>query len=94
MRLGLAGIFLSNGIGAWFDPSSYMDLMRNSFVGLVVRDLLPLSKFVMVNDIVLGGLILFGVWSRYVLAYAGLWLMAASLMRFWAIFIAPRLGQT
>lgn len=81
LRLGLAGIFISNSIGAWYDASSYMDLMRTSFMGRVISDLRPWVDFIKVNDLVVGLLVLFGLWPKYVLGYAGLWLLVATITR-------------
>jgi uncharacterized membrane protein YphA (DoxX/SURF4 family) len=84
-RLGLAGIFLSNSLGAWYDASSYMDLMRTSFMGRVVSDLTPLVTFVRWNDLAVGLLVLLGLWPKYVWAWAGMWLILATLVRFSAV---------
>jgi hypothetical protein len=84
-RLGLACIFLSNSFGAFYDTSSYMDLMRTSFMGRFISDLRPWVEFIKYNDLLVGLLILSGFQQKYVWAWAGLWLIVASLIRFSAI---------
>ena len=81
LRLGLAGIFFSNSLGAFYDTSSYMDLMRTSFMGRVISDLRPWVEFIKFNDLIVGLLVLSGLWPRYVLGYAGLWLIVATITR-------------
>jgi len=81
LRLGLAGIFLSNSLGAFYDTSSYMDLMRTSLMGRLIGDLRPWVEFIKYNDLVVGLLILSGLWPKYVWAWAGLWLIIATLTR-------------
>lgn len=85
IRLGLACIFLSNSLGAFYDTSSYMDLMRTSFMGRFIADLRPWVEFIKFNDLILGLLILSGYRQPYVWAWAGLWLIVASLIRFSAV---------
>jgi hypothetical protein len=81
-RLGLGILFIANSIGAWYDTSSYMDLMRTSFLGRFIADLRPWVEFIKYNDLVVGLLILSGLWPKYVLAWAGLWLLAVAVVRF------------
>lgn len=81
LRLGLAGVFISNSIGAWYDTSSYMDLLRTSFMGRILEDLRPWVEFIKYNDLIVGLLILAGLWPKYVLAWAGVWLIGVTVVR-------------
>jgi hypothetical protein len=80
-RLGLGLIFLSNSLGAWYDTSSYMDLLRTSFFGRVFEDLRPWVGFIKYNDLLTGVLLLVGAWPKYVMAWAGLWMVAVAVVR-------------
>lgn len=62
-----------------------MDLMRTSLVGRLVPDLAPLVSFIRWNDLAVGLLVLLGPWPKYVWAWAGLWLILATLVRFSAV---------
>ena len=74
-RFGFASIFFVNSIYAALRPQEFTNLLYNnpvtSFIGYA--DLLV--TITMVNDFVLGVLILSGWRKKYVFAWAGVWLL-------------------
>jgi hypothetical protein len=85
-RLGFAGVFLVNALVAVIDPSGFIKLMQGSFMGVFIHNFTPLVWLIVINDLVLGLLILSGRWPNYVLAWSGLWLLAVSLIKLSSLF--------
>ena len=93
--LGLAGVFLANAVVAWVDPSSFVTLAHQSRVGrwLHLGDASWLVPVICVNDLVVGIAVLAAIWSRrapkrLILAWAGLWLLAVTLLKLTSLHLA------
>ena len=82
-RLGFAGVFLINSLTAWIEPAAFSALLNREPTALLTRavGLEPLLALIAVNDLVLGGLILTGRCKTYVLAWAGVWLLAVTVVK-------------
>ena len=82
-RLGFAGVFLINSLTAWLEPAAFSALLSHGPTALLTRavGLGPLLTIIMVNDLVLGVLILTGRWKAHVLAWAGVWLLAVTVVK-------------
>ena len=94
-QLGLAGVFLANAVVAWVDPSSFVTLAKESGVGRWLRlgHAWWLAPVICVNDLVIGIAVLAGIWSsrapkRLILAWAGLWLLAVTLLKLTSLDVA------
>ena len=90
--IGLAGVFLVNAVVAWVEPTGFVKLVRDSAVGswLGLADAGWLVPVIGVNDLVVGVGILAAIWSRgtsrrLVLAWAGVWLLAVTLLKVTAL---------
>ena len=80
-RGGFASIFLINGIIAWIHPQDFIQLLSSFPIAAMLGFIPQMIAFTGLHDIVLGVLILIGVWRRYVLAWAGLWLSLVTLIK-------------
>ncbi len=80
-RVGFAGVFLVNAAVALLDPGGFVALMRSSFLGSFVSNFTPFVWLIAANDLILGILLVWDRWSRYVRAWAGLWLLAVTLVK-------------
>lgn len=80
-RIGFAGVFLVNAAIALLDPTSFIELMRSSFLETFVSNFTPLVWLIAANDLLLGTLLLWDRWSRYVRAWAGIWLLVVTLVK-------------
>jgi hypothetical protein len=85
-RIGFAGVFLINSLVAIVDPGGFVKLMQNSFMGNFIQDFTPFVWMIVLNDLVLGMLILSGRWSHYVLAWSGLWFLAITAIKLSDLF--------
>jgi uncharacterized membrane protein YphA (DoxX/SURF4 family) len=80
-RIGLATVFLINAVTAITDPSGFLKLLQHNFVAQIVGHYQVLLYVIAVNDFILGLLILLGFARRYVLAWAGVWLMIVTFFK-------------
>jgi hypothetical protein len=80
-RIGFGGVFLTNAAIALLDPGGFVELMRSSFLGSFVTDFTPLVWLIAANDLMLGILLVWDRWKRYVRAWAGAWLFAVTLIK-------------
>lgn len=80
-RIGFASVFLINSIIALLDPSGFIKLMQSSLMGQFIHDFTPWVRLIVLNDAVLGVLILSGRYSQYVLAWSGLWFLAITVLK-------------
>lgn len=77
IRYGLGLIFIANALVAFFAPTEFVDIIKNSFL----VNLLPLNPGVFVgiivglNDIVVGLLLIVGFATRRVAIWATIWLI-------------------
>jgi uncharacterized membrane protein YphA (DoxX/SURF4 family) len=74
IRIGLALVFLSNGLAAFFAPAEFRELLANSFVS----HLIPVSAFIIIirlHDLLISLLLLSGWKLKLVAAWAMLWLL-------------------
>jgi hypothetical protein len=93
--LGLAGVFLSNAVVAWIDPTSFVKLAQDSHIGswLGLGDAPWLAPVICVNDFVVGIGVLAAIWwarlpRRLILAWAGVWLLAVTVLKLTALEIS------
>jgi hypothetical protein len=84
---GLAGVFIVNALVAYLQPSDFVNLVASS----VLSDHLPvepgrwLAWAICVNDLALGVLLVVSIrlrtWKPAMLAWAGLWLLAVTIIK-------------
>jgi hypothetical protein len=88
---GLAGVFIVNAIVALLDPSDFTGLVERSLVGRVVPTMAGrwIAWVIAVNDLTIGVSLLATMWvpraRPFVLAWAGAWLLAVSLVKLTAL---------
>ncbi len=90
--LGLAGVFLANAAVAWLDPDGFTALVEASRVGrwLGLGGAGWLVPVICFNDLVVGVTVFAAIWWRraprqLVLAWAGLWLLAVTVLKLTAL---------
>jgi hypothetical protein len=90
--VGLAGVFLANAAVAWVEPAGFTKLVHESGIGrwLGLDQVGWLIPLIGVNDLVVGTAVLGVIWSRstprrLVLAWAGLWLLAVTMLKLTAL---------
>src|SRR5262249_53939163 len=90
--VGLAGVFLANALVGWLEPASFVALVEASRVGawLPLGPAPWLLPVICVNDFLVGTAVLVSIWlpraiRRTVLAWAGLWLLAVTLLKLTAL---------
>ena len=90
--LGLAGVFLANALVGRLEPSGFTKLAQESRVGawLQLGKASWLVPLICVNDLLVGVGLLVAIWSRgalrrLVLAWAGLWLLAVTVLKLTAL---------
>ena len=90
--VGLAGVFLANAAVAWVEPAGFTKLVHDSGIGRWLRldQVGWLTPLIGVNDRVVGTAVLGVIWSRptprrLVLAWAGLWLLAITMLKLTAL---------
>jgi hypothetical protein len=90
--IGLAGVFLANALVGWLEPASFVQLAKDSRVGgwLRLGSASWLVPVICVNDFLVGVGVLAVIRSprpvrRVVLAWAGLWLLAVTLLKLTAL---------
>ena len=93
--LGLAGVFLANALVGWLEPSGFTKLAEESRIGawLDLGEASWLVPLISVNDLLVGVGLLVAIWSRgalrrLVLAWAGLWLLAVTVLKLTALGVA------
>lgn len=85
--LGFASIFLINSAYALWQPKSFTDLLYNNPVTNAIGLESLMVKFVVVNDLILGLLILLGKRKKLVYAYAGIWLLIVAGIKLMNLFV-------
>ncbi len=76
LRIGLACAFLSNSLGAFFSPGDFIKLLDGSFMARLLPVSTPMFvHFIAFSDGMVFLLLLLGVYTEYIAAYAGLWLI-------------------
>jgi len=90
--IGLAGVFLANALVGWLEPASFVQLAKDSRVGEWLRlgSASWLVPVICVNDLLVGVGVLAAIRAprrmrRVVLAWAGLWLFAVTLLKLTAL---------
>ena len=84
---GLAGVFLVNALVALVEPTDVMGLVERSVVGRVLPAMTGrwVAWAIAVNDVLIGTLLLATIWiprfRPFILAWAGAWLLAVSLVK-------------
>lgn len=76
LRVGLGCAFLANSLQAFFSPDEFIKMLNDSFV----MHLLPVGAgtfvhFIAFSDGLVFVLLLLGIYTEYIAAYAGLWLI-------------------
>ncbi len=88
---GLAGVFLVNALVAWLQPDDFTELVEHSLVGRSVSAMSGrwVAWAIAVHDLTIGVALLATVWftwpRRFVLAWAGTWLLAVTLVKLTAL---------
>lgn len=82
-RLGFAGVFIVSGLMAYLAPANYLGLLSHEPVAILTRLLgvQTMLGLILINDSLLGALLLTGKRALYVNAWAGLWLLAVTLVK-------------
>jgi hypothetical protein len=89
--VGLAGVFMVNSIVAVLEPSDFTGLIERSVVGRVIPAMSGrwVALVIAVHDLTIGVLLLATMWiprpRRVVLAWAGAWLLAVTLVKLTAL---------
>ena len=88
---GLAGVFLVNALAALLQPGDFTELVERSLVGRSVSAVSGrwVAWAIAVHDLTIGVALLATVWftrpRRFVLAWAGTWLLAVALVKLTAL---------
>lgn len=81
IRVGLACVFLSQSITAFFAPSEFQDLVSQSFVsGLLPVSVPTFVVFIGINDFLVAALLFLGWKTSRVATYATAWLVGVILV--------------
>lgn len=76
IRIGLALVFLSNSLSAFFTPNEFRDIIEASSVAhLVPFSTATILLIIGTNDLVLSLLIFLNKYQKYILIWAMLWLV-------------------
>jgi len=86
-RLGFASIFLVNAIVAAIKPHDFISLLSNNVVASLIGHEDVMVKIAMVNDALLGVLILVGWKRNWINAWAGTWLLLVATIKMMNLFI-------
>lgn len=84
---GLAGVFLVNALVAFLQPSDFIGIVERSLLGRTVPALTGdwMAWVIGVNDGAIGVCLVAAIWARrarsVVLAWAGLWLLAVTVVK-------------
>jgi hypothetical protein len=88
---GLAGVFIVNAVVALVEPTDFTGLVERSLVGRAVPTMSGrwIAWVIAVNDLTIGVSLLATMWivraRPFVLAWAGAWLLAVSLVKLTAL---------
>ena len=81
LRVGLAAVFLANGLEAFFDPQDFADVLGGSFISqLVPFQIAAAVLLIGFHDTLMSVLILGNVAKKYVLGWACLWLIGVMIV--------------
>jgi hypothetical protein len=80
-RFGFASVFLINSLIAVFEPAGFIKLMQGSVLGQLIHHFTPLVWIIALNDALIAGLIVWGRWRAWILAWSGLWLLIVTLIK-------------
>ena len=76
LRIGLALVFISNFLMPFLAPYDYADLVNHSFLGQIFHvNSQTFGIFTGINDAIVGSLLILGLCTRYVTAYACFWIV-------------------
>jgi hypothetical protein len=94
--IGLAGVFFVNAAVAAVQPSDFVSLVEDSSVGrwLGLTAAGWVAPLIFVNDLLLGLAVVCALWARpgvraAILAWAGLWLFAVTVVKLTALNVLP-----
>jgi uncharacterized protein YjeT (DUF2065 family) len=93
IRIGLALVFLANGLTAFFSPQELKELLEASFVSQILP--LPITAFLLIigiNDLLMSGLILLNRYQKYTFGWAMLWLIGVMIVVARPLDILEHLG--
>ena len=88
---GLAGVFIVNALVALLEPSDFTGLLERSLVGRVVPTMSGrwIAWVIAIHDLTVGVSLLATLWlpraRPFVLAWAGAWLLAVTLVKLTAL---------
>jgi hypothetical protein len=88
---GLAGVFIVNALVALLEPSDFTGLVERSLVGRVVPTMSGrwIAWVIAIHDLTVGASLLATLWipraRPFVLAWAGAWLLAVTLVKLTAL---------
>jgi hypothetical protein len=88
---GLAGVFIVNALVALLEPSDFTGLVERSLVGRAVPTMSGrwIAWVIAVHDLTIGVALLATMWilraRPFVLAWAGVWLLAVTLVKLTAL---------
>jgi hypothetical protein len=81
IRLGLACVFLANGLAALFAPQEFKDLIEGSFIlHWFSVSVAAFLWFIGINNILIAILLSLNKYSKIVAAWAMLWIIAATIV--------------
>jgi uncharacterized membrane protein len=81
VRVGLACVFLANGLTAFFMPQEFADLLGGSFVsGLLPFPIATAVLLIGVHDTLMALLILWGKYQKYIFGWACVWLVGVMIV--------------
>ena len=93
-RVGLAGLFLANGIGAIVSPDDFKDPISANALASHIASAGTLVHVIPVNDIALAAFILLGKWRKVIAIWAVLWLLAVIYVTgFWTTDLIEHVGD-
>lgn len=74
IQIGLAAVFLANALAAIFNPEEFIEIIENSFIGVLIPSGIALT-IIAVNDGLMTLLILFSrKWRQLILGWAIIWI--------------------
>lgn len=91
--MGLISVFLADGLRAFLDPQSFIDLLNTSFV----TQILPISTSVFllligVNNLVMAVLMALNRYPKYVFGWATVWMVLVLIVIAEPLSVLERLG--
>lgn len=74
IQIGLAAVFLANALTAIFNPEEFIEIIENSFIGVLIPSGIALI-IIAINDGLMTLLILFSrKWRQLILGWAIIWI--------------------